>query len=47
MSTLQGLLQEDLSVSADSGFLDNPWRGAEVSKLDAFRLVDKQHIFVN
>jgi len=40
MSTLQGLLQEDLSVSADSGLLDNPWRGAEAYHF--FLLAQKQ-----
>lgn len=33
MSTLQGLLQVDLSSSAETALLDNAWRGAEVSKL--------------
>ena len=30
MSTLQGLLQVDLSSSAETALLDNAWRGAEV-----------------
>lgn len=33
MSTLQGLLQVDLSSSAETALLDNAWREAEVSKL--------------
>ena len=30
-STLAGLLQEDYTSSGDSYFIDNAWRGAEVS----------------
>jgi len=29
-STLAGLLQEDYTLSGDSFFIDNAWRGAEV-----------------